>query len=101
MSRNRGASVRRNQGPHGEQNTSTNPLPKVAVEMALSVMANNLTRIMNIVREKLLIDSIARRAGLLAFGTDTLSDRFYTTETRTRYRTGRDYVTGRAQNGPR
>jgi transposase len=34
-------------------------LPKVAAEMALSVLAYNLTRVMNIIGIKLLIASIA------------------------------------------
>jgi IS5 family transposase len=37
----------------------TKTLPKVAAEMALSVLAYNLTRVMNIVRTKPLIAAIA------------------------------------------
>jgi hypothetical protein len=38
--------------------TLTKTLPKVAAEMALSVLANNLTRVMNIVGIKPLIAAI-------------------------------------------
>jgi Transposase DDE domain len=37
----------------------TRTLPKVAAEMALSVLAYNLTRVMNIVGTKPLMDAIA------------------------------------------
>ncbi|MBR0948709.1 hypothetical protein JQ563_49215 [Bradyrhizobium liaoningense] len=37
----------------------TKTLPKVAAEMALSVLADNLTRIMNIIGTKRLIAAIA------------------------------------------
>jgi hypothetical protein len=43
------ASVRRDQGPGGSHHFLTKTLPKVASEMALSVRAYNLTRVVNIV----------------------------------------------------
>ena len=47
--------------PYGMGTTHflTKTLPKVAAEMALSVLAYNLTRVMNIVRTKPLIAAIA------------------------------------------
>jgi DDE family transposase len=43
----------------GATNFLTKTLPKVATEMALSVLAYNLTRVMNIVRTKLLMAALA------------------------------------------
>jgi len=44
------------ESPHGGVLTKT--LPKVAAEMALTVLAYNLTRVMNIVGSKLLMAAI-------------------------------------------
>jgi hypothetical protein len=53
------ASVRHDEGAHGATHFLTKTLPKVAAEMALSVLAYNLTRVMNIVGVKPLIAAIA------------------------------------------
>ena len=49
---------RHHEGPHGGDNFLTRTLPKVATEMALSVLAYNLTRVMNIVGTKPLMAAI-------------------------------------------
>jgi hypothetical protein len=61
----------------------TKTLPKVAAEMALSVPAYNLTRVINIVGIKPLIaaDGGLRQPRLLALRTDVLQNRFYTAKT--------------------
>jgi hypothetical protein len=58
VSRDSRASVRHDEGPHGATHFVTKTLPKVAAEMALSVLAYNLTRVMNIVGTKPLIAAI-------------------------------------------
>ena len=69
-------SVRHDESPHGATHFLTKTLPKVAAEMALSVLAYNLTRVMNIVGIKPLIAAIAdlglRHTRPLASGTDAL-----------------------------
>jgi hypothetical protein len=45
-------------GPHGSDHFLTKTLPKVAAETALSVLAYNLTRVMNIVGTKPLMAAI-------------------------------------------
>jgi transposase len=58
-SRARRASARHDEGAHGGDTLLTKTLPKVAAEMAFSVLACNLTRVMNIVGIKPLIVAIA------------------------------------------
>jgi transposase len=58
-SRDGRASVRHDESPHGGDTLPHQTLPKVAAEMALSVLAYNLTRVMNIVGTKPLIAAIA------------------------------------------
>jgi hypothetical protein len=53
------ASVRHAEGAHGSNALPHQTLPKVAAEMALSVLAYNLTRVMNIIGIKPLIAAIA------------------------------------------
>ena len=62
----------------------TKTLPKVAAEMALSVLAYNLTRVMDTIGVKPLIAAIAARDPLrfLLPVPTSLSSRFYTTKTR-------------------
>jgi hypothetical protein len=57
-SRNSRASVRRDEGPHGSDTLPDQKAPKVAAEKALSVLAYNLTRVMNIVGTKALMAAI-------------------------------------------
>jgi transposase len=52
------ASVRNDQGSHGRDALADEDPPEVAGEMALAVLAYNLTRVMNIVGIKLLITAI-------------------------------------------
>ena len=47
-----------NEGAHGNDTLPDETLPKVAAEVALSVLAYNLTRVMNIVGIKPLIAAI-------------------------------------------
>ena len=49
------ASVRHDEGAHGRDALLMKRLPKVATEMALHVLAYNLTRVLNIVGVKPLI----------------------------------------------
>jgi hypothetical protein len=49
---------RHDEGSHGATHFLTKTLPKVAAEMALSVLAYNLTRVMNIVGTKPLMAAI-------------------------------------------
>ena len=55
----RSSILRHDEGTHGATHFLTKTLPKVAAEMALSVLAYNLTRVMNIVGIKPLIAAIA------------------------------------------
>ena len=55
-------------------------LPKVAAEMALHVLAHNLTRVMNIIGIKPLMATIGNSCHQLS--TRPLPQRFYTTKTR-------------------
>jgi hypothetical protein len=57
--RNGRASVRHDEGAHGWTHFLTKTLPKVAAEMALCVLAYNLTRVMNIAGIKPLMAAIA------------------------------------------
>src|SRR5512139_1583767 len=62
-SRHRRTSVRHHEGAHWATRFLTQTLQKVATEMALSVLAYNLTRVINIVGLKPLIAAIATPAG--------------------------------------
>jgi hypothetical protein len=53
------AFVRHDKSPHGSDAFPHKTLPKVAVEMALFVLAYNLTRVMNIIGIKPLIAALA------------------------------------------
>jgi len=57
-SRDSRASVWHDEGRMGATHFLTKTLPKVAAEMALSVLAYNLTRVMNIVGTKSLMTAI-------------------------------------------
>jgi hypothetical protein len=59
----------------------TKTLPKVAAEMALSVLAYNLTRVMNIVGAKPLMAAIAETEPVLASHRLPWQGRFYTAKT--------------------
>ena len=58
-SRDSRTSVRHEEGPHGSTHFLAKTLPKVAAEMALSVLAYNLTRVINVVGTKPLMAAIA------------------------------------------
>jgi len=64
----------------------TKTLPKVAAEMALSVLAYNLTRVMNIVGSKpLMLRSRPETEPVLASHRLPWEERFYTTKTHKRH----------------
>jgi hypothetical protein len=58
-SRDRRASIRHDEGANGATHFLTKTLPKVAAKLALSALAYNLTRVMNLLGIKPLIALIA------------------------------------------